>query len=348
MTRSLTYMPALDGLRGVAVLLVFVGHTMPSSPFPGGVGVDSFFVISGFLITAILLREYGRDGSLNLRRFYVKRLLRLYPPLIALVVVTTAFAFALDTSVFKAGARGIIALLYLGNVVTTVSDLPMGHLNHTWSLAMEEQFYLLWPLVLLVLLRRRWTPRRIVLALVMIVVASMVGWVFTADEFPYNPLTKVYGLLLGGIVAVLHHEGLRVGSPAAWTAVVVGLVTIVLGSLGVLGEAFSHPIVTLASAVLVPYVADDRGLLNTVLTNAPLVRIGVISYAFYLWHFPVLLVLLFHSPLPVWVNGTVGLVVSLGLSSLSMRFIERPALRVKDRIGAPATSVEASAQNRIT
>ncbi|MGH1548331.1 acyltransferase family protein [Leifsonia poae] len=159
-SNSLTYMPALDGLRGLAVTMVFIEHALPGNVFPGGLGVDIFFVISGFLITRILLRQHHKTGRIRLGSFYLKRMLRLYPALLAMVAVFAVLWFTLGVSIRDAVTSWIASLLYVSNIVMAHTAIPMHSLRHTWSLAMEEQFYLVWPILLILFLWAKLPARR--------------------------------------------------------------------------------------------------------------------------------------------------------------------------------------------
>jgi peptidoglycan/LPS O-acetylase OafA/YrhL len=333
-SKSLTYMPALDGLRAVAVLLVFVGHSFPEAHFPGGLGVDVFFVLSGFLITLILLKEQERTGTIDLKRFYVRRLLRLYPPLIAVVATTTLLWWALDTTFLTQTTRAGIALTYLSNVVLTVTEAPMGALQHTWSLSMEEQFYLAWPLLLLILLRRG-VRRETLLAVTLLFAAlSLAGWIVQEGELhhSYNPLTRAGGLLVGCATAILLHRRSRYSPALAHSAVVGFALVVLLGSLDMFPNAYSHPVVILLMPFVIAYCAFGGGALARVLSSRWIVRLGLVSYAFYLWHFPILVLLQFNTPMPDWAIGAIALPVTIVVSELSYRFVETPALRRKDKI----------------
>jgi peptidoglycan/LPS O-acetylase OafA/YrhL len=158
---KLGYVRELDGVRGIAILLVMGNHLSLRNNYtrpllPGGfVGVDLFFVLSGFLITTLLLQEFDNTRSISLRKFYLRRALRLGPALVAFLMVFCVLSFALYN---HAQARGncfnaLIALFYVSNWVRVFTSNQLGLLAHTWSLSVEEQFYLLWPIILLVLLR---------------------------------------------------------------------------------------------------------------------------------------------------------------------------------------------------
>src|SRR5215217_4061345 len=176
----LGYRPALDGLRGIAILAVLAFHThhiFGSSILNGGnAGVDIFFVLSGFLITALLLEEWQTSGEISLRGFYWRRVLRLVPAL--LVVLVSLYLFAdVFLPIGEAGAtrRSIpVAFLYASDVGLAFFQLRLGSLQHTWSLAMEEHFYLAWPLFLIAALKLGASRKRLVVITLSLAVASAI------------------------------------------------------------------------------------------------------------------------------------------------------------------------------
>ena len=163
----LGYRPSLDGLRGVAVLVVMAHHAYVPFFRGGGVGVDIFFVLSGFLITSLLLEEWRRTQDISLRGFYIRRGLRLLPALFMLLLVLQAYALLrMRGDAFWEMEKAIGAVLgYFGNWVAALGLYDMRVLSHTWSLSIEEQFYFLWPIILLLMLRSRWKRTRILGAL---------------------------------------------------------------------------------------------------------------------------------------------------------------------------------------
>ena len=170
---SLGYRPALDGLRAVSIVAVLAHH---SHWLPGGyLGVDVFFTLSGFLITALLTEEFARIGTISLRLFYARRVLRLLPALLVLLVVCAGSLLATVAAEYGPLVlhEAAAVLFYVANWAWVI-DLPLGVFSHTWSLGIEEQFYLLWPCVLLVMLRV-WSPRR-VFALVLVLAGAGVAW----------------------------------------------------------------------------------------------------------------------------------------------------------------------------
>lgn len=334
-------MPALDGLRAVAVALVFVTHAFPSTPFPGGLGVDVFFVISGFLITLILLKQWRTHLTIRLKRFYFGRLVRLYPPLIAMVLVFASLYAFLPSSALHSIINALIALTHTGNIVATLTTQDLGYFAHTWSLAMEEQFYLVWPLLLLAMLQLNMRRRWMIAVTVTIALASMAGWVLTGDALPYNPLTKAGGILLGCAMAIgLDQLPTVVKSRSvAWAGVAVFAMAFVGESLGWFPRSISLPVAVLGILPVVLHAATGRGILVSALSLRPVVYVGLISYELYLWHYPVLMLLRRVVSAETWLVVATGAVCSLALAAGTRAFLEKPALAWRDRVLARRSTV---------
>ncbi len=302
--------PALDGLRGVAVLAVVVNHARPGW-LPGGwLGVDVFFVLSGFLITTVLV-ERARDA----RQFWSRRLRRLVPALV-LLLATLAVGAALAGDQLRFRSVRADGLASLAGVVNWrfIADgqayfdrfAEPSLLRHLWSLSVEAQFYLVWPLLLALLLR--FGRRPAALATLALAVVSALAFVLThdIDRAYFGTDTHAFGLLLGSAFALVP---LRV---PAW-----------LGWFGVAGMGFAFvavesidwiPLVALVTVIVVagaPRIAP--------LSFAPLRSLGVISYGVYLWHWPVLQ--LFDE----W-HLVAQLGLTLGLAMASWTLVERPIL----------------------
>jgi peptidoglycan/LPS O-acetylase OafA/YrhL len=345
--RRLGNRPGLTGLRAVAIAIVVARHagevTYPSiTSFAFGfAGVDIFFVLSGFLITSLLVGEWARTGRISLPQFYLRRALRLLPALVAFLLVLLAFIPFQPAGQQRPllQAAGLSAL-FLGNIAKTVGwTFPLPHL---WSLGMEEQFYLVWPLTLLVLLRLR-VRRDVVLAVAVggavAVVAARVALAASgsASSFTlfYSPLHSD-GLLVGCALG-LAYAWRRVPSPKALrrflgpavvAAAAVFLVVSVKGAPYVpWGMTVGLGMIALASAVLVYAAIDERPVLPLrFLVWRPVTYLGEISYALYLWHFPVLYLWPTNQ---LAVPGRVA--VALVLAAASYHLVETPFLRRKPR-----------------
>jgi peptidoglycan/LPS O-acetylase OafA/YrhL len=236
---SLGYRPALDGLRAVAVLAVLTYHV---GWIPGGfLGVDVFFMLSGFLITTLLCEEHARTGTISIRRFYVRRARRLLPALVLFLLICGGILFVTRPSAFWPTLGGnLLGVLSYGANWLIIYWRGLGVFGHTWSLAIEEQFYLAWPLLLLGLLRGA-RPRLIVAGLVTAAAGSL-AWrlALALDGASFARLyaatdTHADGLLVGAALAVwLHHRGVG-GSPGRLRR--VGGTIATLGLIGLFGAA---------------------------------------------------------------------------------------------------------------
>lgn len=288
--RRLGYVPALDGLRGVAIAAVlachFFGFRNGSFATGGFFGVDLFFVLSGFLITTLLLEDHAaRTGSL--RRFYARRARRLLPAVGGLVVVFLVVMVAAGQTV-----RGFVIVaagaLYVGNFahLAGVSTRPLDHL---WSLAEEEQFYLVWPLLLFVLLRRLPESRlfRGLIAAAAAVAAYrllLAGFGAGADRLYIGPDTHSDGLIIGCAAAIYRRRGDRLPSQRiTLLALAVVVAAFFLGHPSANWLLFGLAPFNLA-AVVVVLGATRPGLVASRLAVRPLVYVGAISYSLYLWH----------------------------------------------------------------
>jgi peptidoglycan/LPS O-acetylase OafA/YrhL len=345
--RVLGYEPALDGVRGVAVLAV-VGYHAEYLPRDGPLGVDIFFVLSGFLITTLLLQEWHENGSISLRLFFARRALRLFPALAVMLAVFVAGSIVLSLSGhlsqgdlhqnLKSVALG---LFYVSNIARAwFSPDPMvPALGHLWSLATEEQFYLLWPIALVVLLRNGARERTIlkVLALLAALVAvhrlelTIAGR--SDNRLFYAPDTHFDPILVGCLAGMCYTTGLlpRVlrtdrGARAARIAATCFVGLVFLHSVPLrLFFAGGFVLFEIAVAVLlISVLTTPTCALANALRQRIIVVIGRMSYALYLWH----LVLL--SALGV----RLGLPLSFLAAAASTRFVERPFLRRKKRPAA--------------
>lgn len=325
--------PALDGIRALAVVLVLLQHVrVPGLESVGQVGVTIFFTLSGFLISTILLEELDANGSVSLGDFYRRRAARLLPALYALITVVCVVSAISDTKytspIFVFGA-----LLYCSNVVEwlTGGSFP-GALGHTWTLVIEEQFYLLWPLALLALSRRSRLPLLGALTGLGIVVPLMLRmWLWNGGagihHVTFGTDTRVDGLLVGCLLALtLRRRGLPVTCRGG---VVVGLLGILLISFMKPAPALTVGLTVVAALTALLITAVLAGRRVRLLASRPLVWLGRRSYGFYLWHYPVAYYLdANHLMQASWELRIVVIVpVSLALTVASWRWIEQPALK---------------------
>lgn len=367
------FRPDIEGLRAVAVLAVVLFHC--SAPGVGGgfVGVDVFFVISGFLITGMLWREAGATGTVRLLRFYGARARRLLPAS-AIVGVSTAVASALLLPPLEAKdaiGDGIASAVYVGNYrfalqgvdYFQISKPSLSPFRHYWSLGVEEQFYLLWPALIIGtawLIRRRcrgrtvgthatsWvTPYVLVLALVAIMSFAM-SWATTQTAPPvafFSLHTRAWELASGGLVALTAPLWGRLpGFPAViagWAGLAMILVSCnqLDATTPFPGTAALLPVIGTALLIGAGCGADPRGP-GRLLASRPMRAVGRVSYSWYLWHWPVLLL---ATPLlgrPIGpIEGLAAVLVSFGLAVLTLRLIENPFRYAASIRGSTARSL---------
>jgi peptidoglycan/LPS O-acetylase OafA/YrhL len=344
------YLPALDGMRGLAVLAVLLYHGDVSWASGGFLGVDAFFVLSGFLITSLLLDEWMATGTVALRTFWSRRARRLLPALL-LVLVAVAVVAAISPAVFDPGrVRGdsVAGLGYVANwrlLFTGESYFDMfvapSPLRHLWSLGIEEQFYFVWPFLVVGVLRvtrGSLTALTAVTSFLATISAFLMVLIHQPGEDPsrvyYATDTRAQSLLIGALV-VLVAAGRPVLVPAA-RVVVHGLAIVALAALvwvwattpdtsTLLYEGGLTVSAVLVALVLVSITQPRAGPLGWVLSQAPIRQIGIVSYGLYLWHWPVYVLM---SPARTGLDGTslllTRLAVSGALATASYVLVEAP------------------------
>lgn len=341
---QLGHRPALDGLRGIAVLLVIAGHmSLPGVDSGGWAGVTLFFVLSGFLITSLLLEEYATGGRIRLRAFYIRRARRLLPAL-AVFLVVVGGALALIGSPHLGQELAAITF-YAGNWYYLATGDPMDPFIHTWSLSVEEQFYIVWPTILIALLMLK-RPAAMLGVVLVVATGSMLWRLYAFDGSDWSlawdyhgSLTRADALLLGVALAIwFHYRG--PWNPPKWLAY-ASVLTIAASAAptGHNGQAATQTAQLLvglstnavAGVVLVAYAATVGG---RVLQWGWLQTTGRLSYALYLWHNPTIIfaVAVAYALLPTfagsWVLGAfAGFGLAILAASLSYRFVEMPLRR---------------------
>src|SRR5882672_1067296 len=334
------YRRDIDGLRAVAVLLVLGYHAFPTEVRGGFVGVDIFFVISGFLISSILFRGLA-ENKFTFRGFYLRRIIRIFPALFVVLAACLAIGYvALLPEEYKALAKHTAAGAgFLSNIAfwkeagyfdTLAETKPLLHL---WSLGIEEQYYIFWPLLLWVSWKRRWEPLWVCL---LVIVSSFVYGIVVIRSNPvaafYSPFTRVWELACGAALARISERSKGPGSasskPIAAAAANFGAF-LVLAAVVLLTPASKFPgwwaLLPVAGTGMILAAGPDTWLNRRVLSLGPLVWIGTISYPLHLWHWPLLTFarIVHCGPPGPWIRGAL-LAASVVLAWLTFRVVETP------------------------
>ena len=351
-SNRLSYIPGLDGIRAVAVMAVLFYHANFPWALGGFLGVETFFVLSGFLITSILLAEWRSTGRIDLKHFWLRRARRLLPAVWALLLVLPFLAVLFAPDALPRLKEDIpAALLYITNWMFIVREVPYFEafgrpplLQQLWSLAVEEQFYLLWPLLLLFVLRtfksKRYAP--LIATSVLVAVSSLwMAALFSPETDPlrvyYGTDTRAAGFLVGALLAMVWAPGtLSQGSGRGTSEL--------LGWIGLLALMFFYTkfnefqpflyrggilLTALASALLIVGAAAPGTLLGRLLETPALRWIGSRSYSIYLWHWPVFILTRpgFDLDLPALPVRAGQVIITFALAELSYRWIETPVRR---------------------
>ncbi|HEY1830519.1 MAG TPA: acyltransferase [Acidimicrobiales bacterium] len=357
------HLPALNGLRAIAVLGVMAYHLQLGWASGGYLGVDLFFVLSGFLITTLLLEEWGASGRINLANFWARRARRLLPALF-LMVFALAIYVVINAQLGGPGANALIDLSDLrGDAIATLLYVGNWHaifahqsyfaqfstpspLQHTWSLAIEEQFYLVWPLLLVLLLkvgRRSWRQFGLVVTVTVgLASAGLMALLFHPGGDPtrvyYGTDTRLFDLMAGATLAFLAasrpqpnaraQRTLHIAAPIA--VIGLGVCWVTSGTSGGLPRDWMFDGGFLLCAVLAAIVVADArltqpGTLGRLLATRPLHFLGTISYGLYLWHWPIFVYLTgARTGLSTFPLDVVRVVVTLVVSTASYYLVERP------------------------
>lgn len=337
---SKQYRPDIDGLRAIAVLSVFINH-LSASALPGGfIGVDIFFVISGFLITSQVHKEIC-EGNFSIKQFYKRRINRIAPVLM-LVIVTTLLVGLIVLSpadLIRLGKSSAYAMVGLSNVFFWreygsyfAGNSAEAPLLHTWSLGVEEQFYLIWPLLTLLLFKvgRRYMLTILAILTVAAIAVSQAGVNVATSAAYYLLPTRFFELMIGGVLALLVVHVQPTTRLQSQFSLVAGFV-LIIGSLALISKSSPFPGVTAVwpciGAALLIWAGSGRFTSSRLLLSRPMVFIGLISYSLYLWHWPIIAYLNYLNIAIGPIVGTGVVVAAVGLSWLSWKFVETPMRR---------------------
>jgi peptidoglycan/LPS O-acetylase OafA/YrhL len=347
--KALGYQPAFDGLRAVAITAVLFFHIY-RWPRGGWLGVDLFFVLSGFLITTLLLEEWARHGSLSLRLFYVRRVLRLFPALWALLLISVPVFLVRERDISDVFESALYGITYTTNIAYALR-LEIHRYEHLWSLAVEEQFYIMWPIMLALALRMG-MRFRVVFAVIIASISTLAiaryavasHSILAPARFRFDSI--LIGCAIGIASSIWGRDPLR--RIARMPLLLAGAMAVIV-SFFVFARVPHIPygatlIFCVASGVMLVAALDDgvgpaAGRAQKLLTNRPIVFIGRISYALYLWHWVILRWVISGHP-----GGIAGaalrstaLLASVAAAAASYFLVEKPFLRRKWRLARTET-----------
>jgi len=347
---KLGHRPVLDGVRGISILLVLIHHTEFIKPISfsiltgGYLGVDIFFVLSGFLITSLLVEEIEMTGTLSFRRFYMRRVLRLLPAVGAVLLFSAAVGAVVGFDrLGLTGWRVLSIVGYFTNWVRAYETPHLWFLSHFWSLAIEEQFYLVWPFVLFALLRSGMSRRAVLLTVTLLILASVV-WMAALHSSGATTLrlytgsdTRAHSLLVGCWFSLALHWGyLKTELAKRYQPFVhIGMIVLFTAAFKlwignpILYWGGSFIVAVCAGLMILGLVTSDHNRLSAVFSHPVLLWLGKRSYGLYVWHWPVFyLCASFQRPALAIPCGVIGALVA---AALSYQFIELPFLRMKAR-----------------
>lgn len=362
-----TFRPDIEGLRAIAVLAVLAYHARVPGISGGYIGVDVFFVVSGFLITGLIVRELRATGTLSLPTFYARRARRLLPAALVVIAATVLASAVLlpPLRVGDIGLDGAASALYIGNIRYALqatdylqAELDPSPLLHFWSLGVEEQFYLVWPALLLLAAGRGADIRRIAITVAVVAAGSFsLAVVLTPTDGPlafFVLPTRAWELAVGAGLALAATRLARMPAAASSMAVAGGLGAIGVGALAFdlstpfPGTAAMLPVAG-AALIIAGGMRSPHGPLSRLLSVAPMRWIGGISYSLYLWHWPLLVIpaAAIEAPLPGLVRlALVG--ATFALAAASRRWIEDPVRHGRAaRMPSPRTLAAAGALSLI-
>lgn len=353
-----TYIPALDGMRALAFLLVFIAHSLPYRDLPGGFGVTVFFFLSGYLITTLLRAEASQNSAISLRHFYLRRILRIFPPCYVTVIVVCALArlgFIYNTESYRSL---VAAFFYFSNYWNILGwgNLPAG-LGVLWSLAVEEHYYLLYPLLYAWFVRKSLSRSRQAFILGSLCLAALIWRIVRAAVF-HSPWANIYegtdtrfdAILFGCLLAILFNP--RLGDSVDWLTrhshalALAGIALLVVTFAwrnAFFRDTFRYTLQSLALAPIFFHVAvNDSSLVSRLLALGPMRWIGQLSYSLYLIHHT-LFHHFYHYRRPSLTIATMVLLLSVAYAQTMRWLIELPLQKARSRLERTEAGLAVSA-----
>lgn len=339
------YIKEIDGLRALAVIMVLAYHLKMPFAKSGLLGVTVFFVISGYLITGILINEIEESGGVDLKNFWLRRIRRLLPAVLSMAVVMIFVSAVVNRVVFTKGCNDLLSAVFGYNnwwqIFRKVSYFENAGapspFTHCWSLAIETQFYLIYPILLILLskARNRGKVFAAVTAVLAMISVVLMGVLYSPDGDPsrvyYGTDTRAFSLLIGALTAIQkEYHIIKVKLRGKLWAVIGSISVLILIGMMMLISSYSsflyyggQAIVSVLAAFVVYAVTVSRSLLNIILGSSILKWVGDRSYSIYLWHYPII-VLMSGGKRAAWWIVILEVVLSVGVAELSYRFIETP------------------------
>ena len=328
--KNIGYIPALDGLRAIAVMLVLFTHANFFLGYNGFLGVDMFFVISGFLITTLLLEENNKRNKISLKAFYIRRTLRLFPALYILCIISFIYAVF-----FRHGHEKIeifhevySSMFYVTNISWYWNWCKEGLLlSHTWSLAIEEQFYLVWPWIILLALRYKRLKSLTVFLIIFIIALK---FPFIVDKTPMLVQClisdSIYIGCLTALIRWLIYDKIKI--PDYITFVLIGIILIIcllpINLSSKINISYLKLVISIfTSIILLNFINNPMVFSSKILSTPSMVWIGKISYGLYLWHIPIFKLIKYHSTLPPSISFILKFFLTFLFATLSWMIIEK-------------------------
>lgn len=353
----LRQVPGLDGLRGLAVLAVVIYHFF-GNILPGGyLGVDMFFVLSGFLITSLLIREFNATGRISLKDFWLRRFRRILPAALVVLSICTAIVALIGGDLAVGIREQFLGTFFFVNnwtqIATSQTYFAPNEVQvfaHYWSLAVEEQFYLIWPLLMFgIFAISRRKPKRLPIAVsLLLAIASAVAMalLFTPGEDPtrvyYGTDTHAFGLLIGALVSLLLTSTDKDVEADSWPAANKGILAGTVGAFALIGylaqlvwmgadRDFTYRgglvLTSVLGAAMIWGVVRETGPLTWIFRTRVMRWLGQRSFSLYLWHWPVVMIAHALSDAPSWLVGLQSLPLSFLLAEITYQFVENPFRR---------------------
>lgn len=318
--KSFPYIPELDGVRSIAIVLVLLTHANFQLAAYGYLGVQVFFTLSGFLITSILLNEKSA-GKVSINRFYIRRAFRLLPALFLFLIFIQGYNLIFESGDGRKAIQGEIwaSLFYVYNLSWLWNDGKL--ITHMWSLAIEEQFYLIWPWIIIFLGSKKYFPW---ILTTFIIISALIKIIWSFDV--WNSIMQE-SLIIGCLAAVFN-QTTKILIPK-WVNYIL-LLILAFGGIflpyGSISIGFFLPwVVGLIAAF--PIISFANGQENEILSSPILVYLGKLSYSLYLWHVPIFKWFKWYSPLEPWQSFILKFMVTFLVAMVSYHLIERPLIQ---------------------